>query len=216
MKNVQILLTLALSLTLAGCAVGRHPVGPNYAKPPMNVAPFHNLSSAKAVTSGLPAPKLDTWWTGFDDPVLVTMVQRALEQNLDLAAALERVTQARAAAARGWCSTSAHRRSGSVGDCSTSNWLRIYLVSLATAFLATAEIFGNIRLVRQRAGRLISRAGCAEGKPPLWMNCRPPKPTMSGRESQSPQKLPTPTSKCGNSRHGSQWHSSSLIPTQVF
>ena len=100
MKNVQILLTLALSLTLAGCAVGRHPVGPNYAKPPMNMAPFHNLSSAKAVTSGLPAPKLDTWWTGFDDPVLMTMVQRALEQNLDLAAALERVTQARAAAAR--------------------------------------------------------------------------------------------------------------------
>ena len=99
MKNVQILLTLALSLTLAGCAVGRHPVGPNYAKPPISAAPFHNLSSAKAVTSGLPAPKLDTWWTGFDDPVLVTMVQRALEQNLDLAASLERVTQARAAAA---------------------------------------------------------------------------------------------------------------------
>jgi len=99
MKNLQILLTIALSLTLAGCAVRRHPVGPNYAKPPMNVAPFHNLSSAKAVTSRLPASKLDTWWTGFDDPVLVTMVQRALQQNLDLAASLERVTQARAAAA---------------------------------------------------------------------------------------------------------------------
>jgi NodT family efflux transporter outer membrane factor (OMF) lipoprotein len=99
MKNVHILLALALSISLAGCAVGRHPVGPNYAKPPMNVAPFHNLSNARAATSGLPAPKLDTWWTGFDDPVLVTVVQRALEQNLDLAAALERVTQARAAAA---------------------------------------------------------------------------------------------------------------------
>jgi NodT family efflux transporter outer membrane factor (OMF) lipoprotein len=99
MKKVQILLALALSLTLAGCAVGRHPVGPNYAKPPMNLAPLHNLNSARAVTSGLPAPKLDTWWTGFDDPVLVTVVQRALEQNLDLAASLERVMQARAAAA---------------------------------------------------------------------------------------------------------------------
>jgi NodT family efflux transporter outer membrane factor (OMF) lipoprotein len=99
MKKVHILLALALSMTLAGCAVGRHPVGPNYAKPPMNVAPFHNLGSAQTATSGLPAPKLDTWWTGFDDPVLVIVVQRALEQNLDLAAALERVTQARAAAA---------------------------------------------------------------------------------------------------------------------
>jgi NodT family efflux transporter outer membrane factor (OMF) lipoprotein len=99
MKNVHILLALALSMTLAGCAVGRHPVGPNYAKPPMNVAPFHNLNSTHAAASGLPAPKLDTWWTGFDDPVLVTVVQRVLEQNLDLAAALERVTQARGAAA---------------------------------------------------------------------------------------------------------------------
>ena len=99
MKNVHILLALALSMTLAGCAVGRHPVGPNYAKPAMNVVPFHNLSSTHAATSGLPSPKLDTWWTGFDDPVLVTVVQRALDQNLDLAAALERVTQARAAAA---------------------------------------------------------------------------------------------------------------------
>ena len=99
MKNVHILWAVALSMTLAGCAVGRHPVGPNYAKPPMNVVPFHNLSSTHAATSGLPSPKLDTWWTGFDDPVLVTVIQRALEQNLDLAAALERVTQARAAAA---------------------------------------------------------------------------------------------------------------------
>lgn len=99
MKNVHILLAVAFSITLAGCAVGRHPVGPNYVKPPMNVAPFHNLSNAQAATTALPAPKLDTWWTGFDDPELVTVIQRALEQNLDLAAALERVTQARAAAA---------------------------------------------------------------------------------------------------------------------
>jgi NodT family efflux transporter outer membrane factor (OMF) lipoprotein len=99
MKNMHLVLALALSLSLPGCAVGRHPVGPNYAKPPMNVAPFHNLSDAQAATSGLPAPKLDTWWTGFDDPMLVTVVQRALDQNLDLAAAYERVTQARASAA---------------------------------------------------------------------------------------------------------------------
>ena len=65
----------------------------------MNMAPFHNLDAAKAVKTELPAPHLDTWWTGFDDPMLVTVVQRALEQNLDLAAAFERVAQARAAAA---------------------------------------------------------------------------------------------------------------------
>jgi outer membrane protein TolC len=99
MKNVHMALALALSLTLAGCVMGRHPVGPNYARPTINAAPFHNLDTAKAVKTELPPPKLDTWWTGFDDPMLVTVVQRALEQNLDLAAAFERVTQARAAAA---------------------------------------------------------------------------------------------------------------------
>jgi hypothetical protein len=35
---------------------------------------------------------------GFGDPVLTSVVERALEQNLDLAAALARVDQARAAA----------------------------------------------------------------------------------------------------------------------
>ena len=96
MKNVHIALALALSVSLVGCV---HPVGPNYAKPPIKPAPFHNLDAAKAVKTELPAPHLDTWWMGFDDPMLVTVVQRALDQNLDLAAAFERVTQARAAAA---------------------------------------------------------------------------------------------------------------------
>ena len=99
MKNTHISLLLALSLSMAGCAAGRHPVGPNYARPVITPAPFHNLDAVKAVKTDLPQPKLDTWWTGFDDPLLVTVVQRALQQNLDLAAAFERVTQARAAAA---------------------------------------------------------------------------------------------------------------------
>jgi NodT family efflux transporter outer membrane factor (OMF) lipoprotein len=41
---------------------------------------------------------LDTWWTGFNDPELTRIVQRALDQNLDLQAAVTRVQQARAAA----------------------------------------------------------------------------------------------------------------------
>jgi NodT family efflux transporter outer membrane factor (OMF) lipoprotein len=46
-----------------------------------------------------PSPSLDDWWNGFSDPQLVSIVQRALNENLDLAASLERVNQARAAAA---------------------------------------------------------------------------------------------------------------------
>lgn len=43
------------------------------------------------------AAELTTWWTGFADPQLSRYVATALEQNLDLAQAAARVTQARAA-----------------------------------------------------------------------------------------------------------------------
>jgi len=87
-------MVFAVSASLAGCAVG-----PHYAKPTTNLAPFHNLASVSEAKPALPAPALETWWTGFSDPMLVTVVQRALDQNLDLAAAFARVRQARAAAA---------------------------------------------------------------------------------------------------------------------
>src|ERR1700719_2440583 len=87
-------MVLALNAGLAGCAVG-----PHYAKPTTNLAPFHNLAGVSAAKPAFPAPALETWWTGFNDPMLVTVVQRALDQNLDLAAAFARVRQARAAAA---------------------------------------------------------------------------------------------------------------------
>src|SRR6266699_295767 len=87
-------IVLAFSLFAGGCAVG-----PRYVKPNTNLAPFHNLVGASAAKPEFPAPPLDSWWTGFNDPMLVTVVQRALDQNLDLAAAFARVRQARAAAA---------------------------------------------------------------------------------------------------------------------
>ncbi len=84
--------SLVVSITLAACAVG-----PNYTTPKSELAPFHNLADVSAAKAPW-APPLDRWWLGFNDPVLVTVVQRALDQNLDLAAALARVLQARAAA----------------------------------------------------------------------------------------------------------------------
>ena len=78
-------------LFLTGCAVG-----PKYVAPTNHLEPFHN--SVPDVSDSGKAPQLDTWWTGFDDPMLVTIVERALNQNLDLAAAIARVQQARAAA----------------------------------------------------------------------------------------------------------------------
>ncbi|MCW3674608.1 efflux transporter outer membrane subunit [Burkholderia cenocepacia] len=84
---------LIVAAALAGCAVG-----PDYVAPTVQMAPFHNVDAVAARRTDLPAPTLDTWWKGFDDPMLEKVVQRALAQNLDLQAAIARVSQARAAA----------------------------------------------------------------------------------------------------------------------
>ena len=83
---------LLLSMLLSGCAVG-----PKYQAPAAGLTSFHNRAATAADNHSSPPP-LDRWWTGFNDPTLVTIVERALSENLDLAATLERVNQARAAA----------------------------------------------------------------------------------------------------------------------
>ncbi|TCK33829.1 NodT family efflux transporter outer membrane factor (OMF) lipoprotein [Paraburkholderia sp. BL8N3] len=85
---------LALAAAVSGCAVG-----PDYETPMTHLAPFHNRVATNDERTSTSAPPLDTWWTGFNDPALVTVIQRALAQNLDLAAAFARVQQARAVAA---------------------------------------------------------------------------------------------------------------------
>lgn len=82
-----------LGLTLTGCAVG-----PDYVTPKPELTAFHNLNTV-AAWKGTQTPSLDQWWISFNDPMLVKVEQRALAQNLDLAASLARVQQARAAAA---------------------------------------------------------------------------------------------------------------------
>jgi len=82
-------------LAATGCAVGPQYKGP----PPMTLAAsFHNGSLVDTRQAKNTQSALETWWTGFQDPVLTHIVERALEQNLDVAAALARVEQARAMA----------------------------------------------------------------------------------------------------------------------
>ena len=84
----------ALAISLSGCTVGPQYKGPSAAP----LAGFHNSSAVENRATHTPAPPLETWWTGFHDPVLTRIVERALSQNLDLAAAMARVDQARAVA----------------------------------------------------------------------------------------------------------------------
>jgi NodT family efflux transporter outer membrane factor (OMF) lipoprotein len=82
------------ALALAGCVAG-----PDYRTPASSMAAtYAHGAAADARQAALPAPPLDAWWTGFSDPALTAIITRVLEQNLDLAAALARVDQARAVA----------------------------------------------------------------------------------------------------------------------
>ncbi|MDY7560004.1 efflux transporter outer membrane subunit [Pseudomonas sp. CCC3.2] len=84
----------ALFVALAGCAVG-----PDYERPANELtAEFNNASLLQQRAGETPAPSLDTWWTGFNDPELTLIIHRVLAQNLDLAVSMARVDQARAVA----------------------------------------------------------------------------------------------------------------------
>src|SRR5256885_192226 len=86
-------LSLFSQLCMSGCAVG-----PSYRRPAATLESFHNVGAHAAHPTRAPAPALEAWWDGFNDPMLSRIAQRARDQNLDLAAALARVQQARAAA----------------------------------------------------------------------------------------------------------------------
>jgi NodT family efflux transporter outer membrane factor (OMF) lipoprotein len=85
---------LAASLLLSACMSG-----PNYVAPKLELQPYHSQAEAEAQarTKAAPPP-LDKWWLGFNDPELTSIVERALNQNLDLAQSQARVKEAQAAA----------------------------------------------------------------------------------------------------------------------
>jgi len=81
-------------IVLSGCAAG-----PGYRLTvPALPAAYAGQTALTARSTNQPAPSLSAWWTGFDDAELVRIIGRVFEQNLDLSAAIARVTQARAAA----------------------------------------------------------------------------------------------------------------------
>lgn len=94
-RPIALALGASISVAVSACAVGPQYKGPPLADQP---APFHNRAVIEARHTNIAPPPVQTWWTGFRDPDLTRIVDRALAQNLDLAAALARVEQARAAA----------------------------------------------------------------------------------------------------------------------
>ena len=82
-----------LVLLLAGCTVG-----PDYKKPDMPVPTAYGTPALTAAPLSLPVADsvdISRWWKQFHDPVLESLVTRALAENPDLLTAESRVREAR-------------------------------------------------------------------------------------------------------------------------
>jgi NodT family efflux transporter outer membrane factor (OMF) lipoprotein len=89
----------SLVIFLATCALAGCSVGPDYHRPDMAAPPAFMGSEALAArpaSTSMPVGDQRLWWARFNDPVLTQLVDEALSQNLDIAQAVARVSQARA------------------------------------------------------------------------------------------------------------------------
>jgi len=84
--------TVALFLLAAGCAVG-----PNYQRPDTSAPAAWQEGHQNGVDTQ-PA-RLAHWWKEFNDPLLNSLVERAVNSNLDLRIAEARVREERASLA---------------------------------------------------------------------------------------------------------------------
>tara|TARA_R110001592_G_scaffold10110_2_gene52763 strand:+ start:25548 stop:27050 length:1503 start_codon:yes stop_codon:yes gene_type:complete len=89
----KLLLPLSALVLLIGCAVG-----PNYSSPALPLLPSSQFPTGFGETpAGLAAGAVDvTWWQAFEDPVLVTLIKRALAANHDIGIAAARLDEAKA------------------------------------------------------------------------------------------------------------------------
>jgi multidrug efflux system outer membrane protein len=88
--RVRVWLLPLVLWSVPGCAIG-----PRYVRPDVPMPTAWRDAPAGQMTA--PAETLDQWWTGFRDPVLDSLIQRAVTRNLDLQIAAARIREARAA-----------------------------------------------------------------------------------------------------------------------
>lgn len=85
----SLLATVGFLTLAAGCSVG-----PNYTNPDIAVPAAWNEAQQNGVS--IRAAELTRWWTAFNDPLLNSLVARAVQSNLDLGMAEARIREARA------------------------------------------------------------------------------------------------------------------------
>jgi len=91
MLLTRTLLLSALATLAAGCTVG-----PGYVRPDTALPDRYLGQAAIEQRQASASADFTVWWEGFGDPQLSRFITLALQQNLDLAQASARVTQARA------------------------------------------------------------------------------------------------------------------------
>jgi multidrug efflux system outer membrane protein len=87
---LSVLSAVAVSVALAGCAVG-----PNYERPKLPTPPAYRFVEAPAQAQSLADM---AWFQVFEDPALQALIRDAIANNLDLRVALAHVEEARARA----------------------------------------------------------------------------------------------------------------------
>jgi outer membrane protein, multidrug efflux system len=80
---------LAFLVVSSGCTVG-----PNYQRPDLPTPAAWNEARQSGIETA--SADLTRWWTEFDDPLLNSLVDRAVRSNLDLRVAQARIREARA------------------------------------------------------------------------------------------------------------------------
>ena len=123
-RRFSLVVIIGLRLLLqAGCTIG-----PNFQQPQVQVPEKWIGPTGAPVTqpATLAEKDLARWWTVFEDPTLIALVERAVQSNLDLMQAEARIRQARASrgvAASGMGptldATGAYRHSRSPGSSSS-------------------------------------------------------------------------------------------------
>jgi len=153
-------LVLLGATMLAGCVAG-----PDYHRPETPLPDHYTQSPTRHAGSGA-VQDLDTWWLQFDDPMLARYVSLAIAQNLDLAQAAARVTQARAglgaanaallpsASVRGLAARSHQSLETPLGQVASSTpdydrWGNQYEANLEASW--EIDMFGGLRRGREAA-----------------------------------------------------------------
>lgn len=95
-RRLLALCALGLSIAAAmGCTVGPDFQRPRFPMPGEWMGSSSPLPDQKSLTTPQPLV-LVQWWKSFNDPLLTSLVERAISSNLDLAMAKARIRQARA------------------------------------------------------------------------------------------------------------------------